>query len=173
MVEAVELEIASIAPGGEGLAHLVHGDRRRAVFVPRAAPGDVVEAEVDWTRKPARARVLKLIRASPVRTEPPCLLASSCGGCDLMHISLAAQMEAHRDIVRRALAHAVAPDAAENPEWPAVTTHAAPRAEGYRTRARLALTAVRGRISLGYRQTSSHTLVDIAHCVVLDPRLDD
>src|SRR5260221_1727479 len=142
VVKAVELEIASIAPGGEGLAHVVHGDRRRAVFVPRAAPGDVVQAEVDWTHKPARARVLKISRASPVRTEPPCPLASNCGGCDLMHISLVAQIEAHRDIVRSALAHAVAPDTPEDPAWPVVTTHAAPRAEGYRTRARLALTAV-------------------------------
>jgi 23S rRNA (uracil1939-C5)-methyltransferase len=142
------------------------------VFVPRSAPGDVVEAEVDWTRKPARARVLKLLHASPVRAVPPCPLADRCGGCDLMHISLEAQMLAHRDMVRGALAHAVAPDTPGDPDWPLVATHAAPRAEGYRTRARLAITAVRGRVSLGYRESSSHALVDIAHCTVLDARLD-
>src|SRR5258708_4088002 len=103
----VRLQIASIAPGGEGLAHVEHAARRRAVFVPRSAPGDVIEAEVDWTRKPARATVLRLIEASPSRVEPPYPLAERCGGCAFMHLGLDAQMDAQREMVRAALAHAL------------------------------------------------------------------
>jgi hypothetical protein len=103
----LRLEIASVAPGGDGLAHVMHGNERRAVFVPRSAPGDVLEAEVDWSRKPARARLLRLIEASPLRASPPCPIAERCGGCDLMHLALPAQMDVHRDIVVATLAHAL------------------------------------------------------------------
>jgi 23S rRNA (uracil1939-C5)-methyltransferase len=169
----LRLEIASIAPGGDGLAHVVHGDRRRAVFVHGAAPGEVVEADVDWTRKPARATVLRVIESSPARTSPPCPVAERCGGCDLMHLSLAAQRDAHHDIVRDALAHALVPGASASSVEPArITTHAAPRDQGYRTRARLAVTADRGHVTVGYRESASHAVLDVEHCWILDPRLD-
>src|SRR5260221_9276771 len=126
VVKAVELEIASIAPGGEGLAHVVHGDRRRAVFVPRAAPGDVVQAEVDWTHKPARARVLKIIRPSPVRTEPPCPLASSCGGCYPIFITSRSPIHAVLLVLRAALFHPSTPRAPQTPALPPLATHLTP-----------------------------------------------
>jgi len=166
----LRLEIESIAPGGEGLAHVTHGERRRAVFVRRAAPGDVLEADVDWTRKPARATVLRLIEASRLRAAPPCPVAERCGGCDLMHLTLEAQKEAHLGIVRAALSHSLGPS--PRVELPPVTTHPAPRDAGYRTRARLAVAAERGRATVGYREGSSHALLDVERCWVLDPRLD-
>jgi len=178
----LRLEITSIAPGGDGLAHVMHDSERRAVFVPRAAPGDLLEAEVDWSRKPARARILRLIEASPLRAAPPCPIADRCGGCDLMHLALPAQMDVHRDIVVATLTHALRRVAPDDPgksrtgdmtsQLSAIVTHAAPRDSGYRTRARLAIASERGRIALGYRQGASHAIEDIARCWVLDPRLD-
>jgi 23S rRNA (uracil1939-C5)-methyltransferase len=166
----LRLEIESIAPGGEGLAHVTHGERRRAVFVRRAAPGDVLEADVDWTRKPARATVLRVIEPSSQRAVPPCPIAERCGGCDLMHLTLESQTKAHLDIVRASLAHALAASGAS--EVPHVTSHAAPRDAAYRTRARLAVVIERGRVVVGYRQSSSHAAVDVERCWVLDPLLD-
>jgi 23S rRNA (uracil1939-C5)-methyltransferase len=169
----LRLEITSIAPGGDGLAHVVHGDRRRAVFVHRAAPGDVVEADVDWTRQPARATVLRVMESSPARTSPPCPVAERCGGCDLMHLSLAAQRDAHLEIVRDALAHALTRGASTSSVEPArIAMHAAPRDQGYRTRARLGVAADRGHATVGYREGASHAVLDVEHCWILDARLD-
>jgi 23S rRNA (uracil1939-C5)-methyltransferase len=157
----VRLEIASIAVGGDGIAHVVYDDQRRAVFVPRTAPGDVLEASVDWTRRPARARVLRVLEASPLRSAPPCPIAERCGGCDLMHLALPAQLDAHVEMVRGALGQ---------PNWP-VRAHAAAIHRGYRTRARLAVVAD-GRISVGYRRGESHVVENVPTCWVLDPRVD-
>jgi len=163
--EPVRLEVTAIAPGGDGLAHVVQGLGRRAVFVPRSAPGDVLEADVDFTRKPARGRVLRVLQPSSMRVPPPCPFVDRCGGCDLMHLALEAQQQAHLAIVRAAL------ERAAGPVRP-IAIHPPARGTGYRTRARLAVVARRDHVIVGYRRTTSHTVQDIASCLVLDPSLD-
>ncbi|HKQ67874.1 MAG TPA: methyltransferase domain-containing protein [Polyangiaceae bacterium] len=159
------LEISAIAPGGEGVSHVVDGGRRRAVFVAKAAPGDVIDAEVDFGKKPARARIVRVVDPSPLRVEPPCSFAERCGGCDLMHVGVAAQLEIHAGIVKSALERAV------GGELCPVESHAAPRDVGYRSRARVAISASRGKVLLGYRRSSSNDVEDIASCLVLDAAL--
>jgi 23S rRNA (uracil1939-C5)-methyltransferase len=170
---ATRLEVTSIVAGGDGLAHVVHGDERRAVFVPRGAPGDVLEAKVDFASKPARATSVRLIAPSTLRASAPCPYVERCGGCDLMHLSVEAQQDVHRDIVDAALRHAVA--SAPNEESrtvPNIVAHGAPRDLGYRTRARLSVLASGGRATVGYRRAASHRIEEVASCAVLDPRLD-
>jgi len=161
----VRLEVTAIAPGGEGVAHVTHDEGRRAVFVPRTAPGDVLEADVDFTRKPARATVLRVLQPSSMRIPAPCPFVDRCGGCDLMHLTRGAQSEVHQRIVHVALERAAG-------SVPSIMVHPASRGEGYRSRARFAVFARRGRAAVGYRRASSHTVQDIASCLVLDPRLD-
>ena len=93
------LRIESIAAGGAGVAH----DSGRAVFVPRTAPGDLVEASVEARGGTLQARVLRLVERGPGRVEPACPFVEECGGCDLMHLSAEAQRDAHRSIVLDAL----------------------------------------------------------------------
>src|SRR5205823_1861378 len=102
-----QLEVTSMVAGGDGLAHVVHGAERRAVFVPRGAPGDVLEAEVDFSCKPARATSIRLLEPSRLRASAPCAHVERCGGCDFMHLTLDAQIAAHRDIVAVALTRAI------------------------------------------------------------------
>ncbi|HET7621413.1 MAG TPA: TRAM domain-containing protein [Gemmatimonadaceae bacterium] len=98
---ASRVTIDSIAAGGDGVARA----DGFVVFVPRTAPGDV--AEVEWSAKGrfGRGRVLSLEIASPVRVEPPCAhyVRDNCGGCQLQHMSYAAQLDAKGAIVRDAL----------------------------------------------------------------------
>ena len=159
--------------GGDGLAHVVHGDERRAVFVPRGAPGDVLEAEVDFTCKPARATSIRLLEPSRLRASAPCPHVERCGGCDFMHLTLEAQVAAHRDIVDAALTRAIrssSNDAAAT--MPEIVSHTAPRDVGYRTRARLSVVAAHGRATVGYRRAGSHRIEEVSSCAVLDPLLD-
>ena len=162
----VRLAITSLAPGGQGVAHVAHGDERRAVFVPRAAPGDVLDAQVDFEQRPARGEVVRLVEPSALRAVAPCPLAERCGGCDLMHLSRDAQHDAHRRIVGDLLARATG--GALSP----LAVHAAPSPTRYRTRARLAVLAGRGHAVIGYRRTASRLIEGIAACLVLDPRLE-
>ena len=64
------VRILRLAAGGDGVGRLADG---RTVFVPRTAPGDLVElATVREHKRFARARVGRLIETSPDRVEPRC-----------------------------------------------------------------------------------------------------
>ncbi|HSA56787.1 MAG TPA: TRAM domain-containing protein [Gemmatimonadaceae bacterium] len=93
--------IASIAAGGDGVGR-VDG---LAVFVPRTAPGDVVEARVVARGRFARGRLVRVLEAGTGRTAPRCphYVHDHCGGCQLQHLDYAAQLDAKRGIVRDAM----------------------------------------------------------------------
>src|ERR1044072_4566855 len=82
------IRIESLAAGGAGIAKLNGG---AVVFVPGAAPGDVLEAEIQTSARPLRGRLVRLLEPRPERVSPPCVFAASCGGCDWMHLSTSAQ----------------------------------------------------------------------------------
>jgi len=93
----VELEIESTAFKGKGIAK-VNG---LAVFVPGTAPGDKVKAMITRKKKSFReAKVIELIKPSPIRVEPPCSHADTCGGCTWQHIPYANQIQFKEQHVR-------------------------------------------------------------------------
>lgn len=99
--ELVELEVDSLAVGGDGVAREPSG---RIVFLPRTAPGDRVRVRIEQRRASwARGRPAVLLRAGRDRRPSPCPYYHSCGGCQLQHLTLAAQREAKRRAVRDAL----------------------------------------------------------------------
>ncbi len=157
---AVRLRIASLASGGEGVAHTEVDGERRAVFVPRTAPGDLVDAQVDFAKSPARGVLSAVIDAAGCRIEPVCAHAARCGGCDWMHLSREAQIGAHVEIVRGACQRT-------GVSLPPIQSHACATNERYRTRARLAVEADGSRVRLGFRAKASHGIESIATCVVL------
>jgi 23S rRNA (uracil1939-C5)-methyltransferase len=95
------LTIDAIAAGGAGVTRLGDG---RVAFVPRTAPGDVVEARiVEAKRRYVRAEAVRLLHASPERRDALCKFYERCGGCTIEHLNYEAQLVAKRDIVRQAL----------------------------------------------------------------------
>ncbi len=97
------VRILRIAAGGDGVGRLEDG---RAVFVPRSAPGDLVELTgLRYQRRFARARVAGVLEPGPDRIQPPCphYVDDECGGCQLQHLAAEAQREARRSIVGDAL----------------------------------------------------------------------
>jgi 23S rRNA (uracil1939-C5)-methyltransferase len=154
------IRIDSLAAGGAGIGKLARG---LVVFVPQAAPDDLVEVEVDTRVLPAQARVLRLVEPSPERVEPPCPFVVTCGGCDWMHLAESAQQKHHAAIVTSALAHA-----AKGAQIPLARVHPAPATLGYRTRARLFARSERSRLRVGYRAANSRALAEVDACLVLD-----
>lgn len=96
------LTIDRLAAGGDGVGR-VDG---LAVFVPRTAPGDVVQVAYRVHGRLGRGRVLQQLSASPHRVEPSCphYVADRCGGCQLQHVDLDTQRLARRQIVQETLA---------------------------------------------------------------------
>ncbi len=100
---AIDATISSLAPGGDGVAHVELGGERRAVFGPHTAPGDRARLEVDPSRRPARGRLLTLTSPGADRVASACPWATRGGGCDWMHLSLEAQARVHGEHLRAAL----------------------------------------------------------------------
>jgi 23S rRNA (uracil1939-C5)-methyltransferase len=97
------VRILRLATGGDGVGRMEDG---RTVFVPRTAPGDLVEiTQLRAHRRYARARSSRVLEASPARVEPRCphYGHDECGGCQLQHLESAAQREARRGFVGDAL----------------------------------------------------------------------
>jgi len=97
--------ITGIAAGGDGVGRLADG---RAVFVPRAAPGERVELKeksLKLHRNYARAELGAIVAGAAARVAPPCphYERDHCGGCQLQHLTYDAQLAAKRAIVGDAL----------------------------------------------------------------------
>ena len=161
----VEASIHSLAPGGDGVAHIEIEGRRRAVFVPRTAPGDRARLAVDPSHRPARGRLLELISGGSDRVPVACGSADRCGGCDWMHLSLEAQVRVHVEHVRGALPRA----------WRGVAVDSTPAPAGMRarSRARVHVRCERGRpVRVGMHQARTHSPVEVDECVVLEAPIE-
>jgi len=147
--------------GGDGLGYF----QDKAVFVPFAAPGDVVMGVVvketsDWiTLEPREALAL-----STERVAPSCEVFGLCGGCQWQHLSYEAQLRWKKEIVREAFARI-----AGIREIPLEDTRPSPTPFPflYRNKAIIPLAWREGRILMGFYRRSSHEVVDAPECPLL------
>jgi len=98
--QELELEIESLAFGGNGVARL----NGFVVFVRRGLPGDKVRARVTKVqRRHAEALATDVIQPSPLRVEAPCKHFPACGGCRFQDLAYEAQVESKEAQVADAL----------------------------------------------------------------------
>jgi 23S rRNA (uracil1939-C5)-methyltransferase len=98
--ETVELDVTSLAYGGQGVARM----EEFVVFVRGAVPGDRVRARVTKRKKNhAEARVLEIVTPSPRRVPSVCGHADECGGCEWQTLSYEAQLEFKQEQVVESL----------------------------------------------------------------------
>jgi 23S rRNA (uracil1939-C5)-methyltransferase len=89
--QELELEIESLAYGGNGVARL----DGFVVFVRRGLPGDTVRARVTKVqRRHAEALATEVLVAGTNRVDAPCAHYPACGGCRFQDLAYAAQLEA-------------------------------------------------------------------------------
>ncbi len=161
-----ELVVRELVAGGDGIATVEVDGERRAVLLRGAAPGDRVRAAFDLAKRPARGRVLELLEPGPSRVTPPCPVASTCGGCDLMHVSAEARAELYASLAAQAIP---APwrDGAPSP-----VHHAASSPLAYRVRARLHVETTGRRVLVGMFAAGTNDPVTVETCGALRPELD-
>ncbi len=160
----MRVAVTGLAIGGDGIGRDPDG---RAVFVPGALPGDLVDAVVvEEKRRFARAEVARVVEASPDRVEPPCPeLLRGCGGCDLQHARPDAQRRLRRQLVVDALERIGRLPAPVVVDGPPLAT------QGFRTTLRLGVEPGTGRASL--RRARSNDLVALDGCLVAHPLLEE
>ena len=98
MIENLEI----IDAGAEGKA--VARTEERVVFVPFAAPGDVVDVQVyKKKRRFYEAKITKFHKKSDNRVEPECSHFGLCGGCKWQHLDYKYQLAFKEKQVRDSL----------------------------------------------------------------------
>jgi 23S rRNA (uracil1939-C5)-methyltransferase len=98
--DELELEIESLAYGGNGVARL----NGFVVFVRRGLPGDKVRARITKVqRRHAEALAVEVLEPSPKRVEAPCDHYPACGGCRFQDLAYDEQVAAKESQVREAL----------------------------------------------------------------------
>jgi 23S rRNA (uracil1939-C5)-methyltransferase len=98
--DELELEIDSLAYGGNGVARL----NGFVVFVRRGLPGDKVRARVTKVkRNHAEALALEIVERGAPRVEAPCAHYPDCGGCRFQDLAYEAQIAAKAEQVADAL----------------------------------------------------------------------
>ncbi len=77
------VEITDVAAEGKALGRV----DEMVVFVPFAAPGDVIDVKIDKKRKSyAEGHIERLVKPSDIRVEPRCEHFTVCGGCRWQHL---------------------------------------------------------------------------------------
>ena len=158
------VRVDSIAAGGDGIGRL----DGLAVFIARTAPGELVEASIRQQGRLARGRLLRVIAPSPDRIAPRCRHydGDHCGGCQVQHLSYAAQLRAKQQIVQDAFTRI----ARRHVELPPIV--ASPSEWEYRSRLTLALRWQHGAWIMGLHAFDDVDRVfDLRECPISDPRL--
>ena len=95
------LVISDVAAEGNALGRTPDD---MVVFVPFAAPGDVVDVQIEKKRSSyAIGRVERLVAAGDVRVEPRCEHFTVCGGCRWQHLPYDFQLQCKQRQVKDAL----------------------------------------------------------------------
>jgi 23S rRNA (uracil1939-C5)-methyltransferase len=154
-----------LVAGGDAMARDADG---RVVFVEGALPGEVVEVEIDLTKKDfARGRLVDIVEPSPLRDSPSSShRRNGCGGCDWMHLQPEAQLDAKVEIVRESLRRVgrLAPEVVDA----LVERGGAVSPFGYRTTIRV-VGGPNG--AVGYRAANSNDVVEVSSCPIAASKL--
>ncbi len=101
------VEITGMAAEGKAIAKVKwrpEDESEIVIFVPYAAPGDIVNLQVDKKKHSfAEAHIESFVKPSELRCEPKCRHFGLCGGCKWEHIPYDVQLEQKRGQVRDAL----------------------------------------------------------------------
>jgi len=158
--EKSTLECLRLLSDGSGIGYM----NGIATFVPGLLPGETGEVEVyEAKKKWQRARLLKIIKSSPERSDAPCSVFEGCGGCQLQHTTYAETLVWKQRWVEDALSRIgkisieVKPIMGMSSPW------------RYRNKARLHRESTG---KLGYYKEKSKELVQFSDCLLLSERMN-
>ncbi len=160
MTNPVEVSVDALASGGAGVAR--HDGK--VMFIDGACPGDRLQVEIyKSTERFDKARIVKILEASPDRAIPPCPIFDRCGGCQWQHVLDKRQFEEKTLLALETLRRigGLEPEQVEH--------FASPQPFSTRIRARLHATPD-GR--LGFFSPLSHRVVPFDLCMTLHPDLN-
>ena len=159
----ITLDVNQVDHFGAGIAQY----QGKVVFIPGALATENVTVQlIEQKKQFAKAKLLKINKASLERIKPSCEYYQQCGGCDLQHVGADDQRQIKQQILLNMMERVVNCKIELEPSLTANEWH-------YRRRARLATSYDKSsqKLILGFRAEKSKDIVSIGHCEVLDESL--
>lgn len=155
--DMIQLEIIDIGMNGEGIGKVCGF----TMFIKDALKGDIVQAKVMKMKKNyGYARMMSVVRESPFRVQPKCLMAKQCGGCQIQALSYEAQLAYKENKVRN---HLQRIGKFEEVQIKPVIGMEAPYY--YRNKAQFPIGKDKvGKIIAGFYATRSHSIISLERC---------
>jgi 23S rRNA (uracil1939-C5)-methyltransferase len=134
-------------------------------MIPKTAPGDTVAARiVEAKERYSVGEIVRILRPSSLRQEPPCPYVGQCGGCPWQHVRYEAQLLAKQKSLEDALRRI-----GKLEDFEVKPVIAPPFTYHYRRRIRLQRD---GSKRLGFFSSFSHHLIEIDRCLIADEKLN-
>ncbi len=165
--EKITITISDIAFGGEGVGRA----GEFVVFVPFVALGEEVEVEITEVKpRFARAKLLRVIKASDERVTPECRYFGDCGGCQYQHLAYPAQLKLKRKQIADLFQRIGGFD-------PSVVAPVIPCPNPYGYRNRIMIRSqwdkFKQGLNIGFIRADNRLVVDIEECKIAEPALNE
>lgn len=158
--EQVKVKCTGMDEEGKGIVKI----KGQEIHVPYLIEGEAAVVEVAYTKNFANAKVVRIEEKSKDRVVPKCPHFNQCGGCQLQHISYAAQSEFKKKTIEKLMkGHHGVNDilTMEKPYF-------------YRNKIHSALSQDReGKIISGIYEEYTHRVIPIEQCIIQDKRADE
>jgi len=155
------LKIEKLVYKGLGLGF----DESNPVFVSNAVPGDVLDVQVESTRRQVSfAKIDKIIVSSPKRIEADCEVFGKCGGCDWLNISYDDQVKYKQEIIEEIF---------QNVKIEKINKIIASGSEPYRNKSFFPVAKVDGKPITGMFESRSHNVIPHKKCLLQPELFDD
>lgn len=159
------VQVEKLDHHGAGIAY----QNKKPVFIEGALPGEQVLIQLTESKsKFSRANLIRIQKASTQRVEPFCPHYQQCGGCNMQHLSIDDQ----REYKQHTLSQLMKKFSGQTAQLDAPITG---DERGYRRRARISLLLDKKsrQLQFGFRKKHSKEIVNVTHCPVLAPELDE
>ena len=154
-----QVEIVDLGESGEGIGKY----EGMTVFVDGGIVGDVVKVKINTVKKNyAMGKVVKMLKPSPVRVEPPCPYFKRCGGCQIMNMDYVKGQLAYKEKVVKDAMERIGGFTDVN-ILPIIGMETPFR---YRNKGQYPVAEGKQGVQLGFFQKGTHSVVNIDDCLL-------
>ncbi len=127
--------------------------------VSNLLPKEEALLEINSDYQYQKARVLKILKPSPIRQDPGCVVYGKCGGCQLLHMDYKSQIEFKKDYVLNAFKEKKISLKIDDVITASNPFH-------YRNKMQVAYRYKEGKLVYGFYEDESHRVTPITNCPV-------
>jgi len=164
--QIIEVDIIDINYEGKGVAKVDDF----VVFVEGAITGDLVKTKILQKKKNyAMGNILRIIKRSNDRIDPPCKYSNRCGGCQLMHMDYKKQLLYKKDRVINEFKRA----SVNIDETIIKDTIGMDEPFRYRNKTAFSVTKKNDEIIIGPYEEKTYNTIDISGCMLQSKQADE